>query len=43
LWRTDTRADRDELPSAVEILSDHVRIDVAASVAVLEDSYTNHI
>jgi hypothetical protein len=44
LWRTDTWADADELPSAAEILNDHIGIgDVAASAAALEDSYRNHI
>jgi uncharacterized protein len=33
-----------ELPSAAEMLNDHIGLgDVAASAAALEDSYTNHI
>jgi hypothetical protein len=34
----------DELPSAAEILNDHIGIgDLAASAAALADSYTNRI
>ena len=44
LWRTDTWAAADELPSAAEILNDHIGIgDLAASAAALEDGYRNHI
>jgi PPOX class probable FMN-dependent enzyme len=44
LWRTETWVERDELPSAAEILNDHIGIgDLAASAAALEDSYTNRI
>lgn len=44
LWRTETWPAADELPSAAEILNDHIGIgDVAASAAALEDSYRNHI
>jgi hypothetical protein len=44
LWRPDTWAAGDELPSAAEILNDHIGIgDVAASASALEDSYRNHI
>lgn len=44
LWDATTWSPADELPSAAEILSDHIGIgDVAASAAALEDSYTNHI
>jgi hypothetical protein len=44
LWRTETWVERDELPSAAEILNDHIGIgDLAASAAALQDSYTNRI
>jgi uncharacterized protein len=44
LWRPETWAERDELPSAAEILNDHIGLgDLAASVAALQDSYTNRI
>jgi uncharacterized protein len=44
LWQPGTWPDPAELPSAAEILSDHIGIgDVAASAAALADSYTNHI
>ena len=44
LWRTETWAERDELPSAAEILNDHIGIgDLAASAAALQDSYRNRI
>ncbi len=42
LWRSETWPD--ELPSAAEILNDHIGLgDVAASAAALEDSYQNRI
>lgn len=44
VWDTETWCERDELPSAAEILNDHIGIgDVAASAAALQDSYTNRI
>jgi len=44
LWQPDSWSARGELPSAAEILSDHIGIgDVAASAAVLADSYANRI
>jgi PPOX class probable FMN-dependent enzyme len=44
LWRTDTWAEADELPSAAEILNDHIGIgDLAASAASLADSYQNRL
>jgi hypothetical protein len=44
LWRSETWVARDELPSAAEILNDHIGIgDLAASAAALEDSYKNRI
>jgi uncharacterized protein len=44
LWRVETWPERDELPSAAEILNDHIGIgDLAASAAALADSYTNRI
>jgi hypothetical protein len=44
VWDTETWPDRAELPSAAEILNDHIGLnDVVASAAALEDSYTNHI
>jgi hypothetical protein len=44
LWSTDTWADPDALPSAAEILNDHIGMhDLAASAAALKDSYTNRI
>jgi hypothetical protein len=44
IWRPDTWSDPDALPSAAEILSDHIGLgDVAASAAALNDSYTNRI
>jgi PPOX class probable FMN-dependent enzyme len=44
LWRTETWAQAEELPSAAEILNDHIGIgDVAASAAALADSYANRI
>jgi len=42
LWDPETWAE--ELPSAAEILSDHIGIgDVAASAAALADGYANHL
>jgi PPOX class probable FMN-dependent enzyme len=44
LWRTETWPARDELPSAAEILSDHIGLgDVAASAAALAESYEQRI
>jgi PPOX class probable FMN-dependent enzyme len=44
LWRSETWPDRDELPSAAEILSDHIGLrDVSASEAALAESYTQRI
>jgi predicted pyridoxine 5'-phosphate oxidase superfamily flavin-nucleotide-binding protein len=44
LWRTETWPDPDGLPSAAEILNDHIGIgDLQASEAALVDSYTNRI
>jgi PPOX class probable FMN-dependent enzyme len=44
LWDTSTWLADAELPSAAEILSDHTGLnDLAASAAVLEESYTNRI
>jgi uncharacterized protein len=44
LWRVETWPQGDELPSAAEILNDHIGIgDLAASAAALADSYTNGI
>jgi PPOX class probable FMN-dependent enzyme len=44
LWDVATWPDRDDLPSAAEILNDHIGLgDVAASAAALEESYTKHI
>jgi hypothetical protein len=44
LWDTGTWQDEAELPSAAEILNDHIGIgDLAASAAALADSYTNRI
>jgi uncharacterized protein len=44
LWRSDTWPDRAELPSAAEILNDHIGIgDLAASAAALQESYTQRI
>jgi PPOX class probable FMN-dependent enzyme len=44
LWRPDTWAAGDELPSAAEILNDHIGIgDLAASAASLADSYQNRL
>jgi PPOX class probable FMN-dependent enzyme len=44
LWAPDAWPAPGELPSAAEILSDHIGLgDVAASAAALADSYANHI
>lgn len=44
LWQPESWPDRDELPSAAEILNDHIGIgDLTASAEALEDSYTNRI
>jgi PPOX class probable FMN-dependent enzyme len=44
LWEPTAWPAAAELPSAAEILNDHIGIgDVAASAAALEDSYRNHI
>jgi uncharacterized protein len=44
LWRPESWASAEELPSAAEILNDHIGIgDVAASAASLQDSYANRI
>ncbi|MDQ6775905.1 MAG: pyridoxamine 5'-phosphate oxidase family protein [Actinomycetota bacterium] len=44
LWDPETWPAEDELPSAAEILSDHIGLnDLAASAAALADSYTNRL
>ncbi len=44
IWRSDTWAGQDELPSAAEILSTHTGLGDAAAVAEhLRDSYVNQI
>lgn len=44
LWRTERWPERAQLPSAAEILNDHIGIgDVAASAAALVESYTERI
>ncbi len=44
LWRPESWAEPHDLPSAAEILNDHIGIgDIAASAAVLEESYTNRL
>jgi PPOX class probable FMN-dependent enzyme len=44
LWDPGAWEDKSDLPSAAEILNDHIGIgDVAASAAALADSYTNRI
>lgn len=44
LWRAETWPEADQLPSAAKILNDHIGIrDLAASAAMLADSYTNRI
>lgn len=44
LWRPETWTEPSQLPSAAEILSDHINIgDVVASAAALADSYANRI
>jgi PPOX class probable FMN-dependent enzyme len=44
LWRPETWAERDQLPSAAEILNDHIGIgNLEESAAALADSYANRI
>jgi uncharacterized protein len=44
LWRPDSWPGAGELPSAAEILNDHIGMgDLAASAAALEESYTQRI
>jgi PPOX class probable FMN-dependent enzyme len=44
LWQAESWPDRDQLPSAAEILNDHIGIgDLEASAAALADSYVNRI
>lgn len=44
LWRPDSWPEPEELPSAAEILNDHVGIgDLAASAAALQESYAHRI
>jgi uncharacterized protein len=44
LWKPDSWPEAEELPSAAAILNDHIGIgDLAASVAALEESYTQRI
>ena len=44
LWKTESWPDADELPSAAEILNDHIGIgDLAASAAALQESYAQRI
>jgi uncharacterized protein len=44
LWRADTWPPTDELPSAAEILNDHIGLgDLAASAAALEESYRHRL
>jgi uncharacterized protein len=44
LWKPETWSDREELPSAAEILNDHIGIgDVAASAAALSESYKTRL
>jgi hypothetical protein len=44
LWDKSTWPGRDALPSAAEILNDHIGLgDLAASAAVLEESYTQRL
>jgi uncharacterized protein len=44
LWDPDSWAGREELPSAAEILNDHIGIgDVEASAAALADGYRDHL
>lgn len=44
LWKTESWPDAEELPSAAEILNDHIGIgDLAASAAALQESYAQRI
>ncbi len=44
LWKTESWPDPEELPSAAEILNDHIGIgDLAASAAALQESYAQRI
>jgi PPOX class probable FMN-dependent enzyme len=44
LWQPDSWPDPDSLPSAAEILNDHIGIgDVEASAAALAESYSKHV
>lgn len=44
LWKTESWPDAEELPSAAEILNDHIGIgDVAASAAALQESYAQRV
>lgn len=44
LWQTESWQDPDDLPSAAEILSDHMGVgDVNASAAALAESYTQRL
>ncbi len=44
LWRSETWPEREDLPSAAEILSTHTGLGTAETVAAhLADSYVNHI
>ncbi len=44
LWRTESWPEAEELPSAAEILNDHIGIgDLAASAAALQESYAQRI
>jgi PPOX class probable FMN-dependent enzyme len=44
LWQADTWPARDALPSAAEILNDHIGLgDLAASESALEASYSKHL
>jgi uncharacterized protein len=44
LWRPDSWPEAEELPSAAEILNDHIGIgDLAASAAALQESYAHRI
>jgi uncharacterized protein len=44
LWKTESWPDAEELPSAAEILNDHIGIgDLAASAAALQESYAQRV
>ena len=44
LWKTESWPEAEELPSAAEILNDHIGIgDLAASAAALQESYAQRI